>query len=263
MEPTLDDLIKIALQAGKMLRDSFGKPHRVEYKGIIDLVTEVDRESEAFIIGEIRSRFPEHTIVSEESGHLSGQDGHFWYIDPLDGTSNYAHGVPIFAVSIAYAHAGRLQAGVIFDPMQNECFSAERGKGAWLNDQPISVSEAADLNKSLLVTGFPYDIRTTKNTNLENFSYFTLRSLAVRRLGSAALDLAYVAAGRLDAYWELIINPWDIAAGTLMVMEAGGVVTDLDGNRDFFKPPYAVVASAPGIHARIIAGLNRKRRNEN
>ncbi len=256
-EPTLDTLIQIARQAGEILRSGFGQPHQVEYKGIIDLVTEVDRQSETFILDQIRSQFPDHSIISEESGYLAGQDGHAWYIDPLDGTSNYAHGVPIFSVSIAYAHKGNIRLGVIYDPMQNELFSAERGQGVWLNDQPLRASDVTELGRSLLVTGFPYDIRTAEQTNLDHFSYFTLHSQAVRRLGSAALDLAYVAAGRLDGYWELSIHPWDIAAGTLMVRESGGLVTNLNGDPDFFRPPYSAVAAAPGVHAQILAGLNR------
>lgn len=259
MTPTLQDLIQIARYAGEMLRSDFGKPHQIEYKGIIDLVTEADHRSEDYILSQLRSRFPGHTIITEESGYLTGEDGHAWYIDPLDGTSNYAHGVPIFSVSIAYAQNGSLKLGVIYDPMQDECFSAEAGKGAWLNDEPIRASEVSDLDRSLLVTGFPYDIRTAAETNLENFSFFTMHSQAVRRLGSAALDLAYVASGRLDGYWEISIHPWDIAAGTLLVREAGGIVTDLLGNPNYFKPPYAAVAAAPGIHLKIITGLNRNR----
>jgi len=260
MQPTLDFILKIAVGAGELLREQFEEPHQIEYKGVIDLVTEADKKSEEYVIDQIRSKFPHHTIISEESGYLSGQDEHCWYIDPLDGTTNYAHGVPIYAVSIAYAASGTLQAGVIFDPMQNERFSAERDKGAWLNGKRLQVSGETDLNKSMLVTGFPYNIRTAEETNLENFGYFTLRSHAVRRLGSAALDLAYVAAGRLDGYWETSIHPWDIAAGTLMVKEAGGLVTDLTGNPNYMRPPYAVIAAPPAVHAALLAGLNRNDR---
>ena len=260
-KPSLDYVIQLACQAGEILRQEFGKPHTVEHKGIIDIVTEADRKSEQYILQRIQADFADHTIVSEESGVITGKkmgkELDAWYVDPLDGTTNYAHGVPIFAVSIAYAHQGRLNLGVVFDPMQNECFSAELGKGVWLNGHPIRVSQVSDLNNSLLVTGFPYNIRTTGETNLDHFAWFTLHSQAVRRLGSAALDLAYVAAGRLDGYWETSINPWDIAAGRLLVVESGGIVTDLDGNPDYFKPPFKLVAANPSIHAEMLRGLNQ------
>lgn len=250
----------MARQAGEILRAEFGKQHQVEYKGVIDPVTEMDRRSESFLLEQIKRSFPGHTIITEESGHIPGDESHCWYIDPLDGTSNYAHNLPIFSVSIAYALDGRLMQGAIYDPMQDECFSAGHGEGAWLNGKAIHVSDTNDLDKSLLVTGFPYDIRTNPDNNLDNFCYFTLHSEAVRRLGSAALDLAYVAAGRLDGYWELGIYSWDIAAGALMVEEAGGLVTDPGGNPDYFQPPYPIVAAAPGIHPQILAGLCRTRK---
>ena len=257
MSPSLSLLIELSRQAGQILRERFWEPHQVHYKGDIDLVTEADQRSEAYLIEQIRSRFPNHTIVSEESGLLSGEESHAWYIDPLDGTTNYAHGVPIYSVSIAYAHNGQLQLGVIYDPMQDECFTAERGKGAWLNERPMRVSDVQDLNHSLLVTGFPYDIRTNPQTNLDNYAYFAKHSQAVRRLGSAALDTAYVAAGRLDGYWEISTKAWDIAAGVLMVQEAGGVVTNIEGGKDFFHPPYAMIAAPPALHPQILQGLNR------
>ncbi|MCJ7623935.1 MAG: inositol monophosphatase [Anaerolineaceae bacterium] len=257
MEPKRSDLVRMARQTGEILRAGFGKQHQVEYKGIINPVTEMDRQAETFLLEQIKHSFPTHTIITEESGHLPGDDDHCWYIDPLDGTSNYAHNLPIFSVSIAYALDGRVVQGAIYDPMQDECFSAGRGEGAWLNGKPIHVSNTNDLNKSLLATGFPYDIQTNPQDNLDNFSYFTRHTEAVRRLGSAALDLAYVAAGRLDGYWEKGIYAWDIAAGALIVEEAGGLVSDLEGNPDYFQPPYPIVAAAPGIHPQLIAGLNR------
>jgi myo-inositol-1(or 4)-monophosphatase len=259
MNPKRSDLIDMARQAGEILRAGFGKPHQVEYKGIFDPVTEMDRRSETFLLEQIKISFPGHTIITEESGYLPGEDAHCWYIDPLDGTSNYAHNLPIFCVSIAYTLNGRVMQGVIYDPMQDECFSAGRGEGAWLNGNQIHVSGTNDLNKSLLATGFPYDIQTNPDNNLDNFSYFTMHTEAVRRLGSAALDLAYVAAGRLEGYWETGIYAWDIAAGALMVEEAGGLVTDLEGNPDYFQPPYPILAAAPGIHPQILAGLRRNK----
>lgn len=255
--PTLDYVIDLAHQAGEILRQRFTEPHQIEYKGVIDIVTEADKQSESCILGQIQRDYPDHTIISEENGLISGTDHDVWYIDPLDGTTNFAHGVPIYSVSIAYARDGQLTLGVVYDPMQNECFSAELGKGAWLNGKPIRVSSETDLNKSLLVTGFPASIRTSSITNLDHFAWFTLHSMAVRRLGSAALDLVYVGAGRMDGYWETSIHSWDIAAGALIVREAGGVVTDLKGDPDFFIPPYRLIAAAPGIHGLIVDGLNR------
>lgn len=189
-----------------------------------------------------------------------GEDCCIWYIDPLDGTVNFAHGIPIFSVSVAYADQGQLLLGVVFDPMRDECFSAEKGSGAWLNGQPIRASAAADMDHSLLVTGFPYDIRTNPHNNLEQFAHFALRSQGVRRLGSAALDLCYVAAGRFDGYWELRLNSWDIAAGGLIAQEAGANVTDLSGNPDYLAAGSAaqtsILAGNPEIHVRMLAILS-------
>ncbi|HEX7973367.1 MAG TPA: inositol monophosphatase family protein, partial [Anaerolineales bacterium] len=232
MEPNLTDLETLARQAGKILRDGFirrpgfDQALAVEYKSLIDPVTEVDRRSDAFLIGEIQRLFPTHRVISEESGTLTGQDCCVWYIDPLDGTVNFAHSVPIFSVSIAYTAGGVTQLGVVYDPMQDECFSAERGRGAWLNGEPICVSAVQELDRCLFVTGFPYDIRTRAENNLDNFAYFSLLSQGVRRLGSAALDLCYVAAGRIDGFWEVSIKAWDVAAGGLIAREAGAIVTD-------------------------------------
>lgn len=257
--PQLITLKQYAKGAAEILRSGFGKKHQVVYKGAIDLVTEVDRRSEDFLLKNIQGDFPGHMIFTEESGQHQGSLDHCWYIDPLDGTVNYAHGVPIFSISIAYAENGKVLLGVVYDPMQDECFSAERGKGAWLNDEPIHVSDSSELVKSLLVTGFPYDIRTTEETNLDYFSYFATHSQAVRRLGSAALDLSYVASGRFDGYWELKLNAWDVAAGTLICEEAGGMVTDLEGGRDYLKDPYAMVAANPRLHPQLVEGICQAR----
>lgn len=257
MELTLQYVINLAREAGDLLRQRFTQPHQIEYKGVIDIVTEADKQAEELIIGRIRRDFPAHTIISEESGLLAGADDDVWYIDPLDGTTNFAKGVPFYSVSIAYAHAGRLLYGAVYDPSQDECFSAEARAGAWLNGKPLHVSAETDLNKSLLVTGFPGDIRTVKENNLDHYAWFSLRSMAVRRFGSAALDMAYVGAGRMDGYWETKINPWDIAAAVLVVQEAGGKVTTMKGEPDFFKPPFDLVAAAPGVHQAIVDGLNR------
>lgn len=257
MTPSIEYIIDLAKKAGEILRQRFNEPHQIEYKGEIDIVTEADKESETCIIGQIRRDFPDHTIVSEESGYLDGDSQHAWYIDPLDGTTNFAHGVPIYSVSIAYAFEGKMTLGVVYDPMQNECFSAVLGQGAWLNGRPLRVSQETDLGRSLLVTGFPYDIRTNPITNLDHYAWFSLRAMAVRRLGSAALDLVYVAAGRMEGYWETVVKAWDVAAGALIVREAGGIVTDLEGSTDFFKPPYRLIAACPAIHPQILAGLHR------
>lgn len=256
MQPNLNELITWAVQAGEILRASYGKRHQVTHKGVIDLVTEADKNSETYLLGEIQRNYPGHTIISEEAGRLDGQDGHCWYIDPLDGTINYAHGVPLFAVSAAYAAGGQVQLGVVVDPMRNEVFSAERGRGAWLNGEPLHISSIQDLQNALLVTGFPYNMWTTAQENLVNFKRFSIRTQGVRRLGSAALDMAYVAAGRLDGYWEHKVETWDVAAGVLLVREAGGVVTRLDGSGNPLDEPVQVLAANPGMHAKMVEVIN-------
>jgi myo-inositol-1(or 4)-monophosphatase len=255
MQPSLNDVKQWALHAGQMLKEGFGKPHQVHHKGVIDLVTEMDHLSEDYLIGQIRSQFPDHTIITEESGLLAGHADHCWYIDPLDGTVNYSHNIPIFTVSIAYTYKGELQLGVVYDPMVGECFTAERGRGAWLNDQRLHVSDKNDLINSLLVSGFPYDVQNAADNNLGHFSHFVLLTQGVRRLGSAALDLCYVAAGRFDGYWELGVKPWDIAAGVLMVEEAGGKATDINGEHNYFKHPYSLITANDVMHAKILEGL--------
>ncbi|MEW6287632.1 MAG: inositol monophosphatase family protein [Chloroflexota bacterium] len=252
MLPTLTYLETLARRAGDILREGYNKDHKVDYKGVIDLVTEVDHQSEAFLLGEVRRDFPTHHIFSEESGVIKGNNDHIWYIDPLDGTVNYAHHVPIFSVSIAYASHGTVSLGAVYDPMRGEMFLAERGKGAWLNGRPLKVSAVTDLQKSLLVTGFPYDAWNTEQDNFANFVKFAKMTQGVRRLGSAALDLCYVAAGRFDGFWELALKPWDVAAGGLICEEAGGRVTNVRGEADYISPPQSVVAAAPGIHARML-----------
>jgi myo-inositol-1(or 4)-monophosphatase len=253
--PTLTDLEQMARQAGRILSDGYEKNFQVDYKGEIDLVTEIDRQSEEYILGEISRKFPGHSIMAEESGDTNGSTEHLWIVDPLDGTVNYAHGVPLFSVAIAYAHRGELTLGAVYDPMRDEMFLAEKGRGAWLNGRPLKVKQVADLGRSLLVTGFPYDVRTTANNNLQNYAKFALNSQGVRRLGSAALDLCYVGAGRFDGYWELSLKAWDLSAGALVAMEAGAKVTDVRGQVNFFKSPLSVVAANPTLHAKILAEL--------
>jgi len=261
MKPKIIDLEELARQAGEILRAGFGERpgfnhnHRVDYKGVINPVTEMDRQSEAFLLEEIRRRFPAHSATSEESAGLIGDDKHKWYIDPLDGTVNFAHGVPIFSVSLAYASEGEIQIGVVYDPIRDECFSAESGKGAWLNGEVIKVSSTNDLDSSLLVTGFPYDIRTNPENHLKLFAYFSLHSQGVRRLGSAALDLCYVATGRFDGFWEAHLYPWDVAAGGLIAREAGAVVTNMQGEMDFMSPPQSILAANPSVHSLMLKSI--------
>ena len=258
MQLTLSYVENLARKAGAILHAGYDTEHQVGYKGVIDLVTEVDHQSEAFLLGEIRRDFPDHHIFSEESGIIHGSDEHIWYIDPLDGTVNYAHHIPIFCVSIAYAFRGTLTLGAVYDPMRDEMFLAERGKGAFLNGRAARVSSATELQRSLLVTGFPYNAWNTPQDNFDNFVKFGKLSQGVRRLGSAALDLCYVAAGRFDGFWEMALNPWDVAAGGLLAEEAGARVTNVTGEADYLSPPQSVVAAAPGIHARMLEELNQK-----
>jgi myo-inositol-1(or 4)-monophosphatase len=256
MQLTLSYVETLARKAGAILRDGYSKEHTVAYKGVIDLVTEVDHQSESFLLGEVQRDFPKHHIFSEESGIIQGDDEHIWYIDPLDGTVNYAHHVPFFSVSIAYASKGVLKFGAVYDPMRDEMFLAERGKGATLNGEPIKVSTTTELQKSLLVTGFPYDAWNTAQDNFANFVKFAKLSQGVRRLGSAALDLSYVASGRFDGFWELSLKPWDVAAGGLIAEEAGAHVTNVQGAVDYISPPQSIIAATPAIHGQILSELH-------
>lgn len=263
MKPNLTELEALARGAGEILRAGYetrpgmANHLEVEYKGTIDLVTDVDLQSERYLISSIRERYPDHRIVSEESGVNQGGECCIWFIDPIDGTVNFAHGIPIFSVSIAYAQDGRVELGVIYDPMRDECFSAELGRGAWLNGKPIRVGATKELDHSLMITGFPYDIRTNSENNLDHYARFALHSLGVRRLGSAALDLCYIAAGRFDGYWELRLNSWDIAAGELIAREAGALVTDLNGDPDdMVQNPvsqHSILAANPILHGQMLA----------
>jgi myo-inositol-1(or 4)-monophosphatase len=257
MKPTLTDIIELARNAGSILYEGFGTDIEIRHKGRIDLVTEMDNRSEDYLLKEIHQRFPEHSILTEESGQVAGDADQNWIIDPLDGTLNYAHGMPIYAVSIAYAENQQVRLGVVMDPSRGECFSAERGKGAWLNGKPIQVSTISELVDSLLVTGFSYDTNKKEN-NLDNFERFFHEAQAVRRLGSATLDIAYVGAGRIDGYWNLESHPWDIAAAALIVEEAGGITTSLNGHHDYLKSPFSLVAANPHVHPKILKVLQEQ-----
>ena len=218
----------IAREAGALLMQFFDRNIKIEYKGDADLVTAADRKSEALIRDRIRETWPGHDVLGEEEGLRDTGSEFRWYVDPLDGTTNFAHSFPVFCVSMALQDKKGMLAGVCYDPTRNELFAAERGKGATLNDRPIHVSKTAKLKESLVGTGFPSHKRH-KNPNIHFYHQITLRSHGVRRAGSAALDLCYVACGRMDGFWEFNLNPWDTAAGVLMVEEAGGRVTDFSG----------------------------------
>jgi myo-inositol-1(or 4)-monophosphatase len=255
MKPTLADLASLARSAGTILRDSFNKEHQISYKGAIDLVTEADHASEDFLLKEIGTRFPGGHISTEESGEIEGQNEDTWYIDPLDGTVSYAHHVPIFCVSICFAAGATPSLGAVYDPLRDELFTAERGKGAHLNGTRIHASRTIELQRSLLVTGFPYDVQTGERNNFDHFVRMTQLTQGVHCHGSAALDGCYVAAGRFDGYWELSLKPWDVAAAGLIAQEAGARVTAMDGSLDFISPPQSVIVSAPGIYDQMLDAL--------
>lgn len=218
------------LRAGAIQRERYGQTIEIEHKGVIDLVTEVDRACEEVILGLIRSRFPAHDIVTEETQLARTGSRYLWFVDPLDGTTNFAHGYPLFCASVALAVDGQVVVGAVYDPIKEELFTAERGRGAHLNGRRLRVSSAGDLLASLLVTGFPYDVREDLLAKLRLFNRFMGEARAIRRDGTAALDLCYLAAGRIDGFWEERLEPWDMLAGVLMVEEAGGRVTRFDGS---------------------------------
>jgi myo-inositol-1(or 4)-monophosphatase len=251
--------IDAARDAGRLLLTELRTVHRIAFKGLsTNLVTEMDERAEELIVGRLGQAFPNDTILAEERGAASGRSGRRWIVDPLDGTTNYAHGVPIFCVSVALEVAGHITLGVAYDPSLDELYVAERGQGATLNDRRLAVSSTATLDESLLTTGFPYNIRETRDTNLREYAAFALRCRGVRRLGAAVLDLAWVAAGRLDGFWELRLGPWDVAAGGLLVAEAGGRVTNLVGGALDVDAP-ALVASNGRIHDAMLAVLRETR----
>ncbi len=227
----LDIAIRAAKEAGQFLKESVGKVKNVEMKKGEErnLVSEIDKGSEAKIIEIIKGHFPNHGILAEESGGSSLTEEYRWIIDPLDGTTNFLHAVPIFSVTIAVEHRGTVIAGVTYDPNLDELFTAEKGGGAYLNGNKLKVSRASEMINSLFVTGFPYDIENNPDHPAEHFVNFLAATQGLRRLGSAALDLAYVASGRFDGFWEVALNPWDMAAGVLFVHEAGGQTTDFRG----------------------------------
>lgn len=222
-------LINTAKKAGDLVLAEFGKTQSIEFKGAIDIVTEMDKLAENLIIKEIKNKFPDHGIITEESDEQNVDASCRWIIDPIDGTTNYAHGFPFFCTSIGYEVDGIIQAGAVYLPYMNEMFFAEKGGGAFLNENKITVSTINEVDKSLLATGFPYDIRTSKNNNLDNFVRIVKSAQAIRRPGAAAIDICYVAAGRLEGFWEVKLKPWDMAAAKIILEEAGGRLSGFNG----------------------------------
>ena len=244
--------IDAARAAGHLLKSELPGSRHIAYKGSpTNLVTEMDARAEELIVGRLAAAFPDDAVLAEERGASTGRSGRRWIIDPLDGTTNYAHGLPTFAVSIGLEVDRHVELGVVFDPNLDELFVAERGRGATVNDRPLAVSTTTSLDESLLATGFPYNIRETRDNNLAEYAAFSVRSRAVRRMGSAVLYLAWLATGRLDGYWELRLGPWDVAAGSLLVEEAGGRITNLKGGALDLDAP-ALVASNGRVHGAIV-----------
>lgn len=249
--------IDAARIAGKILLDHARAGVRIEHKDEVNLVTEADRRSEQAIVETIRQRYPNHRILAEERGlEARGESPYQWVIDPLDGTTNFAHGFPLYCVSIGLEYQGQIILGVVLDPTRQELFTAELGHGATLNGQPIAVSKTSRLDAALVVTGFAYDIRHSDENNLNHFSRFSLRAQGVRRTGAAAIDLCYVAAGRFDGFWEMKLHSWDMAAGSLIVTEAGGRMSDFKGGA-FSIYGAELIASNGLIHDAMAAVLTR------
>lgn len=252
--------MEIAREAGALLSSYFERHIGYELKAEYDLVTDADRASEKLVIERLRSHFPTHAIVAEESGGHSGSSDYRWYVDPLDGTTNFAHGFPMFNVTLALEHAGELVAGVIFDPVRNEMFAAEAGSGAQLNKRPIHVSPVAKVDKALLATGFPSRKRHL-HVNVHFYYELAMLTHGVRRAGSAALDLAYVASGRLDGFWEFGLHPWDMAAGILLIREAGGKCSDMQGGPVSLQGPHLLADNAL-LHDEMVSVFNEVFRGE-
>lgn len=250
--------IEAALEAGRFLKMNLGKVKHIERKlgQETNLVTELDRKAEEIIISKIKQRYPHHDFLAEESGSHKKVSEYRWVIDPLDGTTNFTHGLPIFCVSIGLEVKGELKLGVVYDPNLDELFTTEKGKGAFLNHRPIKVSSTAVLRESLIVTGFPYNIRSNPYNAVQHFNNFLGEAQAVRRLGSAAIDLCYVACGRFDGFWEVALNPWDMAAGVLLLEEAGGKFTDFRGFPSTIHNPNVLTTNGR-IHDQMVEVLKR------
>lgn len=250
--------LPIARAAGDLLAANLGGARTVELKGAINLVTEMDRRAEALIVEGLQRLFPDFDIIAEEGSDHHAASGYAWYVDPLDGTTNYAHGLPVFCVSMGLWHGDEPICGIVYHPMGQELFTATSGGGAYLNGHPLAVSQTADLGNAILATGFPYDIRDSEFDNLDHFARFAKTARAIRRMGAAALDLAWTAAGRFDGFWEMKLSPWDFAAATILCREAGAVVTDFDGN-PFTLARGQAVAANPALHVQLLATIQRGR----
>ncbi len=256
----LEVAISAAKEAGRIQKLSFGRPHPVEYKGKFNPVTEVDRLCEQAIVKTISEVFPDHDVLTEESPFNDRGSPYRWIIDPLDGTTNYFHGFPCFCVSVGLEVEGEVSLGVIYVPMLNELFYSEKGKGAFLNGERIIVSRIDRLSRSLLCTGFPYDVHEHADFYLRYFRQFITRSFAIRRPGSAAIDLSYLATGRFDGFWEFKLHAWDVAAASLMITEAGGKVTDFQG-QPFNIYSEEILASNGFIHEEMLQAIQEVQKN--
>lgn len=247
----------IARSAGAGLREAYSQPRQIEYKGAVDLITQADRASERCIVSALREAFPAHAVVAEEGSRFGSRSGLTWLIDPLDGTTNFAHGFPVFAVSMALRDDRQVLVGIVYDPMRDECFAAAKSHGATLNGEPIHVSAVPEMSRGLLATGFPYDRQTAEDNNTTALGVFIRRCQGIRRAGAAAIDMAYVACGRLDGYWEMRVQPWDVGAGLLMVREAGGRVTSYVGDeQDVALLVRGKIAASNGlIHREMLTTL--------
>jgi myo-inositol-1(or 4)-monophosphatase len=255
----LEGACQAAEEAGRLLRQGLDEGMEVAYKSPVDLVTNFDRRAQEIIVGRLSSRFPSHGFLAEEGLKPAGPAEFLWVIDPLDGTTNFAHRFPVFTVSIGLEHESRGILGVVYDPMRQEMFYATSDEGAFLNGRPIHVSSVADLDRSLLATGFPYDVRESEVNNIDHFGHFAKRAQAVRRCGSAAMDLSHLACGRFDGFWELKLKPWDVAAGAVIVREAGGRLSDFAG-REFSIYASDTLATNGLIHDSMIEVLRQGRR---
>ncbi|MBN1933276.1 MAG: inositol monophosphatase [Anaerolineae bacterium] len=256
IKETIEKTAGIARIAGDLLRQGWGHATRVEYKGDVDLVTDYDRKAESIITDALQTEFPGHHIYAEEQGDVGlASSPYTWLVDPLDGTTNFAHGFPVFAVSIGLTHRGERLIGVIYDPIRDELFTAGAGSGAHLNGNSIQVSQVESLDHALLSTGFAYNRASAADRNLPYLDQFLRHSQGIRRAGAAALDLAYIACGRLDGHWEMCLHPWDVAAGILIITQAGGRVTDFSGGHKFDHTGREIVASNGQIHNAMLAIL--------
>ncbi|MBU0561220.1 MAG: inositol monophosphatase [Bacteroidetes bacterium] len=249
-------LEEAAIIAGNIIRDGFRKQFSIEFKtNKMNLVTEIDKKAESAIINYVQKNFPSHGIIAEESGSTGAKSKYVWVIDPLDGTTNFAHGLPIFSVSVGLMKSGKTICGVIYDVMRDAMYSAEVGSGAFMNGEKIKVNENDDLEEGVIVTGFPYNIRENPDNAIEKFNRFLMNARAVRRLGSAAIDFCYVAEGVFDGFWEVHLNPWDVCAGKLIVEEAGGIVTNFKNEKtDIFSSQ--MLATNGKVHNKMLEILN-------